>query len=287
MSGIYWLASYPKSGNTWLRALLTNYRRDSDTPASINDLDGGWTASLRETFDELAGIDSADLTRTQIEHYRPLVYARLAASSSGPLFLKIHDAFAHNADAQAIFPKHATAGVIYLIRNPLDVAVSYAHHRNEPVDDTIRVMGRDDAMLAGADTSGEQLPQRLLSWSSHVRSWVDEPGFNIHIVRYEDMVRQPVDVFAHIVRFAQLPVDPRRVQRAVEFSSFSELQSQEAVQGFAERQPTAVSFFRHGRVGSWSAGLTDLQVRRLIADHHEVMRRFKYLSPSDEILCGE
>ena len=39
MSGIYWLASYPKSGNTWLRALLTNYRRDSDTPVDINELE--------------------------------------------------------------------------------------------------------------------------------------------------------------------------------------------------------------------------------------------------------
>ena len=57
MSGIFWLASYPKSGNTWLRAFLTNYLRESDEPADINELDGGWTASLRGQFEEIVGIE--------------------------------------------------------------------------------------------------------------------------------------------------------------------------------------------------------------------------------------
>jgi len=285
VSGIYWLASYPKSGNTWLRALLTNYRRESDEPASINELEGGWTASLRETFDECAGIESADLTRNQIEHYRPWVYERLAADSVDGLFLKIHDAYTYNADARPIFSNQATAGAIYLIRNPLDVAVSYAHHRDEPVDKTIRAMSRNDAMVAGSDKPGGQLPQQLLSWSGHVCSWVDEPGLNVHVVRYEDMARQPVEAFTGIVRFARLIVDPGRVEKAIEFSRFERLQLQEAVHGFTEKQPTAVSFFRQGRVGAWRERLTEAHVGQLIADHHKVMRRFGYLGPSDEILC--
>lgn len=285
MSGIYWLASYPKSGSTWVRALLTNYRRDSDEPADINELEGGWTASLRETFDEWAGIESADLTPKQIDHYRPSVYEKLAAESKEPLFLKIHDAYTYNADARPIFPKHATAGAVYLIRNPLDIAVSYAHHRTESVDETILAMARNDAMIAGSDKPGDQLPQKLLSWSGHVCSWVDEPGLNILVVRYEDMVEQPATSFAGILHLAQLAVDPSRVQKAIEFSRFERLKSQEAAHGFREKQPQAASFFRQGRVGCWRESLARPQVDRLIADHREVMRRFGYLSPSDEILC--
>ena len=126
---IYWLASYPKSGNTWLRALLTNYRRDGHEPATLDELEGGGTACLREVFDDCAGLESANLTLRQIEHYRPCVYEQLAAESEQPLFLKIHDAYTYNADGRPIFPPRATSGVIYLIRNPLDVALSYAHHR--------------------------------------------------------------------------------------------------------------------------------------------------------------
>ena len=47
---IVWLASYPKSGNTWLRAVLTSYLRDDGEPASINALIGGPVASDRETL---------------------------------------------------------------------------------------------------------------------------------------------------------------------------------------------------------------------------------------------
>jgi Sulfotransferase domain len=284
MSGIYWLASYPKSGNTWLRALLTNYRRDSDEPATLDELEGSG-AFLRETFDDCAGIESANLTQQQIEHYRPGVYERLAAESTEPLFLKIHDAYTYNADSRPIISKRATAGVIYLIRNPLDVAVSYAYHRNEAIDKTIRVMSRPDAMLAGSDRPNDHLPQRVLSWSGHICSWVDEADLNVHIVRYEDMVRQSVAVFTAIVRFAGLDVDADRVRKAVAFSCFEQLQAQEAAHGFAEKQPTAASFFRQGRAGSWRDELTDGQVGQLVTDHRSVMRRFGYLSASDQILC--
>ena len=285
MSGIFWLASYPKSGNTWLRALLTNYRLDRDEPVSINDLEGDPTASVRETFDECAGIDSADLTPQQIEYYRPQVCEWLAAESVEPLFLKIHDAYTYNANGRPLFSERATSGAIYLIRNPLDVAVSYAHHRAEAVDDTIRAMSREDAMLAGSDKPGNLLPQKLLSWSAHVCSWLDQPTLKVHVVRYEDMVREPLTAFLAIVRFARLGVDPRRVRQAVEFSSFERLQSQEAAHGFCEKQPTALSFFREGRAGAWREHLTAPQVRQVVVDHREIMRRFGYLSGSDEILC--
>src|SRR5690606_3634079 len=65
MSGILWLASYPKSGNTWFRAFLTNLLREDDEPADINDLVGGPIAGSREPFDEAVGYDSGDLTEDE------------------------------------------------------------------------------------------------------------------------------------------------------------------------------------------------------------------------------
>ncbi len=63
---IYWLASYPKSGNTWLRTLITNYLRDAETPADINELDGGPIASARLWFDEWVGVEASLLDDTLI-----------------------------------------------------------------------------------------------------------------------------------------------------------------------------------------------------------------------------
>jgi len=282
--GIYWLASYPKSGNTWLRVLLTNYLRNAEEPASINDLDFSGAGFMSEHFDERLGVDSADLTPRQINHYRPLVYEQMAAETLAPLFLKVHDAFELNDEGQPVFSKRATAGAIYLIRNPLDLAVSYAHHSDKSTDEVIRMMGHDDAMLVGPGTAGGQLPQKMRSWSGHVCSWVDAPGLNVRVFRYEDMIRTTVDVFTEIVRFAKLEVDETRVRKAVEFSRFERLRAQEAAQGFRERQPTAYSFFRRGKAGTWREVLSDRQVSRIIKRHRTVMRRFGYLDSNDEML---
>lgn len=284
MSGIYWLASYPKSGNTWLRVLLTNYLRNADEAADINDLDISGFGFNRLTFDELSGIESADLTAKQIEHYRPLVYERIAAETSEPLFLKVHDAFEYNAEGRAIFSKQATAGAIYLIRNPLDVVVSYAHHQDETVDEMIRFMNKNDAKMAGSNKPGGQLPQKLLSWNNHVCSWTSESDLNILVVRYEDMIRRTIEVFSDILRFIGFEVEASRVQKAVEFSRFERLRAQEAAHGFSEKQPTAKSFFRQGKTGTWREILTEKQIRQIIRDHRAVMRRFGYLDANDEVL---
>ena len=285
MNRIFWLASYPKSGNTWMRALLTNYTRDCDEPASINELDGAWTASLRETFDEVTGLDSAGLNERQIAYYRPLVQEKIAAESAGPVFFKVHDAYTNGSQTPPLFSRGATAGAVYLVRNPLDVAVSYAHHRCETLDRTIAMMRDDNAMLVGSDKPGDQLPQKLRSWSTHVSSWVNAANIRVHVVRYEDLVKQTAGVFADTVAFLGLELDLRRVDRAVEFSSFQRLRAQEFAVGFAEKQPIALSFFRSGRAGSWHEHLTAGQVQELVANHREGMQQFGYLGPSDEILC--
>jgi hypothetical protein len=283
VSGIYWLASYPKSGNTWLRVLLTNYQRNSNEPADINDLDIDGIGFDRDNFDEWLGIDSSELTRKQIAHYRPMVYERMAAEGSGPLFLKVHDAFDFNDDGRPIFPKTATAGVIYLIRNPLELAVSYAHHQAESFESIIRFMRSDDAVLSGSARSNRQLPQRLGSWSGHVCSWVDQSDLRILVVRYEDMIQQTDETFAHLLRFAGLDADAGRVRRAVEFSSFEKLQAQEASHGFKEKQPSAASFFRKGTTSSWRKSLSVNQIRQIISDHQPTMRRFGYLTSAGDV----
>ena len=102
---IVWLASYPKSGNTWMRAFLSNYLADGDAPVDINSLDtGGPIASARAVFDDAVGVEASDLTQDEIERYRPRVYLQVAANSSETLYLKIHDAFTYTPDGSPLVP---------------------------------------------------------------------------------------------------------------------------------------------------------------------------------------
>lgn len=280
MGNIYWLASYPKSGNTWMRILLTNYLRNAQEPADINNLDAGPIASARQVFDDNVGIEASDLTQDEIERLRPFVYDTLSAKADRPFFLKVHDACTSTATGRPLFPTRATAGVIYMLRNPLDVAVSSAHHGGSEIEKAIGSMRNPEAaLLASPDRLHSQLRQRLLTWSDHVLSWVDAPRLRVHVVRYEDMLADTVDTFTQTIRFCRLDDEPARIARAVEFSRFERLQRQEQKNGFQERLPYATApFFRRGEAGSWHDELAPEQIDELISDHRAVMERFGYLT---------
>ena len=320
--------------------MLTNYLRDAgergshdergshSEPASINALIGGPVAADRETFNEWVGLDSSDLAPDEVLRHRPLFHVLLARESGEPpagerrrapypagrppredtpAFVKVHDAYLRTGDGTALFPKEATAGVVYLVRNPLDVAVSYAHHLQKSIDDTVRWM--NDPAAAEAEVTGgihTQVPQPLLTWSGHVSSWLDQEELSIHVARYEDLLADPTAAFGAIVRFAGLdrgdgtPAGEHgssslpersstsaRLARAVDHAAFSRLRAQEEASGFFEKQPTAPSFFRAGVAGSWRNVLDSRQVRALVDAHGPVMARLGYLHEAEAFLAGD
>ncbi len=286
MGNIIWLASYPKSGNTWMRIPLTNYLRDADEPADINSLGtGGPIASARQAFDDHVGIEASDLTEAEIERYRPFVYDQISEAAEETVFLRIHDAFTYTREGYPLISKAATKGVIYLTRNPLDVAVSYAHHSNIPVKKAVKAMGKSEhAFVSNPDRLHNQLVQRLLTWSGHVKSWLDEPDLDVQVVRYEDMKATTAEAFVKVIRFADLEEDGERVAKAVKFSEFKQIQKQEQEQGFGEKMPRLESFFPKGEVGSWREQLTEDMIQKLIDDHGDVMKRFGYVTEDGEVV---
>jgi hypothetical protein len=278
VSRIVWLASYPKSGNTWLRVFLANLRSSGAAPSDINQLDTGMAVG-RGMFDNLLGVESADMTADEIDHYRPQVYREIALRSRESLVFKIHDAYTHVPGGEPLFPGDATKGAVYLVRNPLDVAISFAHHSSLTLDESInRLADESFAFSSECDRLHQQLRQRLLSWSGHVKSWLDQDSITVHLMRYEDMHARPVETFTDALQFLGLNAAAKQVLQSLSFSSFEGLRDQERMSGFRERPSTAKSFFRKGRVGEWRKVLNSHQVDRVLRDHGEVMRRLGYLS---------
>ena len=275
--GIYWLASYPKSGNTWFRTFLYNLREDGAAPADINHIATGTIASGRGWIDEVLGFDTADLTPDEIERLRPDVY-RWSRNEAEIGYHKIHDAYTVLADGEPLVSREGTLGAVYIVRNPLDVAPSVANHMGCTVDQAITSMGDPEFCFANNPAKpAAQVRQRLLSWSAHVASWIDAPGLRCEIVRYEDMLARPLETLTRAAAFLELPTDPGRVEKAVRFSDFAELKRQEVESGFRERPRRAASFFRRGEAGGWRDTLGADQVARIVADHGPMMRRLGYL----------
>lgn len=274
MGKILWLASYPRSGNTWLRAFLHNLFRNAAEPHDINRLrdltliDG--EARWYRMFDPRP---PTELTKEEVAALRPKVHAAMTAAHPDTVFVKTHNALVDDRGTPMITLEQ-TVGAIYVVRNPLDVAVSYSHHYGVSFEDAVAAMNRPGNQSVGNQSSF--VYELHGSWSEHVGSWTATQNKVLHVVRYEDMAREPLTTFSGIARFLGLPASPERVASAAERSSFAVLRQQEALHGFRERSKKSEQFFRAGEVGQGQRYLTAALIGELHAAHRESMARFGY-----------
>jgi hypothetical protein len=278
MAYITWLASYPKSGNTWFRAFLTALLNPGATDIDINALLPTPIASSRQLFDDMAGVTASDLTADEIDLLRPSVYRQDALESEGTVYHKVHDAYTLLPTGEPLFPSPESLASLYFIRNPLDVAVSFAHHLHTTTGEAIAAMNNPAyAFCEKNNRLHNQLRQRLLTWSGHVRSWTEQQAIPVKVLRYEDMLARPLETFSEAVAFIRLEYTREQIQSALDRSSFDRLKQQENEKGFSERNAKSGSFFRKGVAGDWKNHLNDSQVQQIIAAHGEVMGKFGYL----------
>jgi hypothetical protein len=286
MKNIIWLASYPKSGNTWFRIFLSNLLDEKEDPADINKITSTHgIASARHIFDEITGIEASDLSHDEADLLRPGLYNIISEEAKKTLFIKVHDAYTFLPDKSPLFPPSATKGVIYVIRNPLDVAVSYANHNGCTLQESIDIMGDEHHGLCTKNRKlVNQLRQKMGSWSQHVISWTNAKEQNAHVVRYEDMQELPLNTFTSAVDFAGLDFARKAIEEAIRNSRFEVLKQQEQEKGFKEKSAKSPSFFRQGKIGSWREHLTPEQVKQIVHDHGAVMQKFGYLTANGEIV---
>ena len=277
IKNIIWLASYPKSGNTWFRVFLTNLLSDMESPANINDLAETSISSSRKIFDEYTGLSSSDLTFEEIDRLRPEVYRMQSAESNELLYKKVHDKFQMADKNQPMFPEEISKGVIYFIRNPLDVLVSFAYHSAKPVNKMASVL--NDSKYAFCDNNNKlsnQLRQVIGSWPDHVRSWTDQKTIPVHIIRYEDMLNSTFENFKKAVQFIGLEKTDTEISDAIKKSDFTVLSNQEKENGFKEKMIKSKSFFRKGKIGDWQNHLDDNMVEEIIKNNMEIMIKYGY-----------
>lgn len=280
---IVWLASYPKSGNTWFRVFLSNLFSDSPQAVHINNLNLTSISSNRGLIDSYLGIHSAELDAEEVDNLRPQVYQKLSQESEGETYIKTHEAWTKNSKGIPIFPEEITLGVIYIIRNPLDVAISYSFHNNESIDSTISVLNDEvSALCERKDRISIQTRQKLNSWSGHVSSWIEESKLPVHVIRYEDMLHDPGNAFKGAIDFLKLEYGEPEIVSAIINSSFDTLRMMEDNDGFKERAINSRVFFREGKSNQWESVLSEAQINEVISHHRSIMKKFGYLHVVNE-----
>jgi len=260
---IVWLASYPKSGNTWVRCFLDAYFLGevdiNEIICSLSD-----DNSLRHQIGD--GSDVRDLPVDLQQLTRPMAMLRLVRMYNEnkidgvPLFVKTHSANMLTNGIE-LLPQMLTKAVIHIIRDPRDVAISFAKHMGVDIDTAIEYMGDKYRVLKTDE--GLKVIDFLSSWRMHSLSYYDSDHHNVRTFVYEDMLKNPVDNFCEILRHSGVDPDRERVRKSLEMVKIEKLRAQEEKNGFYESSPRAKNQF-FGKGGSrWKEKLTPLQAKRI------------------------
>ena len=282
---IVWLASYPKSGNTWFRLFLTALLNDFNE-CDINSISTAEIASSRNWFDHVVGYDSGELCFDEIDRLRPDVYRFSATRYEKRQYHKIHDAYVYNDLGQPLFPPDVTDCVVYLLRNPFDVSISFAHHKGHKRYDEM-LMRMSDPKLCMAyhlDKQPVQLRQRLLTWGEHFTSWTKKSGLSVFVMRYEKMCLEPLTTFREAIRFLGLGHKDESILKALEACAFERLQAQEKREGFRERWSQKNLFFHTGKIGNWHGKLSNTVTSAFIKANEEVLLQTGYIDANSRFV---
>lgn len=274
-NGIWWVASYPKSGNTWAR-LFANCAV-TRFPANINAAyQYACGDNAAQFVQACSAMPLSQMGMREAIYLRPAALInKLAMDTPRDCCLKTHHANLA-CDEIPLIPPKLSKGAVYIVRDPRDVAVSFAKHMGVEVDHAIGLMGCGNTII-----HHHKIPifHYLSDWSTHVKSWLDEDNpVPTSCIRYEAMLSDPERTFWNIIDSIGLRdyVTADAFEFAMRETQFDRLHDQEDQTGFRETGRKQDRFFNAGCAGRWRDVLTKDQVSQIESDHGEVMDELGY-----------
>jgi len=285
----YWyLASYPKSGNTWCRLFINEIIKitevDNQNPSqklnasniNLKKNLSSFIVSNRTWVDDQIGIDSSELTQSEIDKIRPLVHNHFPSYTNILKFHKVHDALTKNNNKKNLSTKNCS-GIVYLIRNPLDIIVSMESFFGWNKNKCINFMLDKDAKLADlSDRSTNQICQYIGRWDHHVKSWTNQNEVPLIICKYEDLLKYPTREFTKISYFLNLSRNKHHILKAINNCSFKNLRKLERKTKFVEASPKGNSFFRFGQEGKGEKQLSKKQKETILINFEKTLKNHNY-----------
>ena len=274
---IVWLASYPKSGNTWVRLFLEAYLTGN---ADINRM----LVTLGDDAAGLYNLGDGGLPHNDpieiILYTRPVALLRLIRiklqdkNNQLPLILKTHVPCI-NANGIEMLPVQMTRAIVHIVRDPRDVVSSYANHMGLTIDEAIHDMQKKTKFTV---SSAQRVGGLIGSWDLHARSFLETNVYNrLKTWHYEDLRLNPGKYFAEILEHIGFDVDRDRIDKALELTDLDLLARQEKANGFVEASHKAVDpFFHTGDVMGWKKKLTDIQALKIYNAFSREMKKLGY-----------
>tara|TARA_B100002051_G_scaffold112239_1_gene106837 strand:+ start:1033 stop:1866 length:834 start_codon:yes stop_codon:yes gene_type:complete len=276
---IIWLASYPKSGNTWVRYFLKSYFNSPDKKLTLK-------REINDNFHSITFPDIVLLNEMKIDYLNfhnitknwiPMQdYINLNNKTN---FLKTHNAMC-TINNHPFTNTNNTLGAIYIVRDPRDVVASYAHHNNVSHEEIVESMINSQHGEYPEEKGKHFFISITGSWSDHYNSWKTYKGRKIIIIKYEDLVLKTNETFSKIIKYLndinKTVFDEKKIKFSIEQTNFQNLRKLEEKEGFAEKGKGGF-FFRKGKIGSWKDELNKDLVKIIEEKFRKEMLELEYI----------
>ena len=277
---ILWLASYPKSGNTFLRCFLSSYFFSKDGTFNFSLLKNIALYPKNTLFSEI-GVDVNNIHEVAKNHIN--VQKLINQNNKQFQFWKTHSSLA-KMDGHFFTDLDNTLGAIYLVRDPRDVAVSYAYHNDQTHEQTVEMIVNNYVIGDKKDI----VPTYLGSWSNNYNSWRVLNKFKRYLcIKYEDLITDQEKIFKEILIFIkhltkmQIEIDLNKIQKILENIQFEKLKNMESKEGFSEakknKKGELIQFFREGKINQWQKNLDPKFISLIESSCKKEMEQLGYL----------
>ena len=288
MNKIIWIASYPKSGNTWIRYLLCNYFFNNKKLFDYNIIKFIKKFPTKE-FLKFVNIQDEEIIKNPkrvskfwIEAQRRMTIEKINKkenSDANVIFLKTHNALA-TIDNHPFTDTQNSLAIIHLVRDPRDIVISYSKFLEQNYDKTIDHMIKDKF---SARFDNDPLDMEITgSWKFNFISWKDGiPDIPRIMIKYEDLILNPYKSFYDIISFLsqilKFEIDEEKIIFSIKNSSFDLLKKTEKAKGFFEYSNKNDLFFRKGKNQQWQDVLSLNQLKRIENSLSDELKFLEYL----------
>ena len=276
---IIWLASYPKSGNTWVRIFLS-YMLSNEKTMNINRTKI-YQFPRRLNFEGISkNIDDGN------EFVKNCIYAQSKINLDNKYkIFKTHNAFWKNGN-YSFTDLENTIGCIYIVRDPRNIITSIKNYYDfKSYEEALKFLRNDKNIIGTLHKvrQGNDLPTIISSWKNHYNSW-KKLKTNYLLIKYEDMLIDPKKEFLKIINFIEkisnIEFDNFRIDNAISLCDFKNLQHIENKDGFIEASKdklgNSIKFFNLGSENKWQNLLSKQIIENIETSFKAEMTELKY-----------
>lgn len=275
---IIWLASYPKSGNTWVRGFIISLLYTTEGTSNLEDFKKINQYPLKSHFESLT-TDFNDIVKFKKYYHKSQDIINLDNKIK---LLKTHNALL-NVDGDNFSSTKNTLGVIHIVRDPRNVVTSLKHHYSIPNYEKAKEFLFDEKRIifGNFDKKDYPLPALLTSWKTHYLSW-KQVKLNYLLIKYEDLLDNPIKEFNKISNYLSkllnLKISEKKIENSIRSNSFYNLKKMEESKGFGEFiTHDNIKFFNLGPKNNWKTLLEKKTSAEIKAKFNNEMKELGYI----------